>query len=1082
MIWAVDENPPFFKQTKELERVWQDLINSGCQSEEESVRLLLQTPIYSREQSKHIQEQAKSLIDEIRSKKLKQLSIENFLKTHNLNSQEGLALLCLAEALLRIPDSRTKTLLIRDKIAAGKWDNKDDDLLLQKFANIGLYSTGRFLSIGHNKSSVSVVTSLIRRFGEPLIRQIMAQAVKIIAQQFVMGETIKNALNQANDIKNATHRFSFDMLGEGARTKADADRYFENYKVACLEIGEHAEMRLKAVDSETIKGDASNTNAKKNESKTILDLPSLSIKLSALHPRFERAQRKRVLDELVPRVLELAQIAKKYKIGLTIDAEESQRLPLMLEVFYAVYTDESLHDFDGFGLAVQSYQKRALSTVRFIIETARHFKKRIPLRLVKGAYWDSEIKFAQVHGLPDYPVFTEKHHSDVAYLVAANEMLKATDALFPQFATHNAHTVAAIIELAKSHHVTDLEFQRLHGMGEGLYEIIFKGSDDESGPRKAYPCRIYAPIGNYRDLLAYLVRRMLENGANTSFVKQVHDTHVPLEWITADPFQITFDGGGKPHPKIVLPQDLFLDRKNSIGIDLSSEVDLEALNTAINPDGNIAQRQLADDNTLSQKVSSKEKTLQEAHFQEAARQETTLHRLIDTCSSHYKLWEKTSVDERAHMLIRLSEIFQKNRDHLLNALVFEGKKTIPDAISEVREAIDFCQYYATLALTFQKNSHFLPGPTGEINLLSYHSRGVFVCISPWNFPLAIFIGQIAAALVTGNCVIAKPASRTPIIAKMVIEMAYLAGIPKGVLMLTEASGKDVTDFVLTHAKIAGVAFTGSTETAYTINQQLAKRRGPIVPFIAETGGINAMIVDSSALPEQVVDDVIASAYLSAGQRCSSLRLLIVQNEVADRMIDMLIGAIKELKVGPSHLLSTDIGPVINRRAMEGITAYCQGLKADFNRALCLYEHPIDPSLLSGTNHFVGPHLFQVSSVADVNVEIFGPILHIVRYRGEYLDQVINDINALGYGLTLGLHTRLESTMEIVASRARVGNLYVNRNMIGATVGVQPFGGEGMSGTGFKAGGPNYLLKFMTERVYTQNTTASGGNAKLVSTL
>lgn len=1037
MIWATNENAPFSHDTQELELLWHDILNTTCQSEPDVVNALLGKPIYSSEQVHRIQENARALILHLRHSKLKQLSIESFLRTHNLNSQEGLALMCLAEALLRIPDAHTKTQLIRDKVGSGSWQNNEEDLFLKKFANLGLFTTGKFLSIGHQKGPLSLVASLVRRFGEPLIRQIMAQAVKIIAQQFVMGETIKKALNRAAESEKNHRRHSYDMLGEAAKTKEDADRYFENYKTACIEIGESC------------------VGAKKNES--IFAKPSLSVKLSALHPRYEVAQRKRVLDELVPRVLELAKLAKEQNIGLAIDAEEANRLTLSLEIFNKVYADPSLNGWEGFGLAVQAYQKRSLFTVRWLVALARTHKRRIPLRLVKGAYWDSEIKYAQVHGLPDYPVFTQKHHTDVSYLASANEMLQSTDAIYPQFATHNAFTVAVIAELAAMHQVTDLEFQRLHGMGEDLYAPISENEDGALHYSNRFPCRVYAPVGNYRDLLAYLVRRLLENGANSSFVKQIHDQSISIDRMIIDPIQLVREGGGMPHSKVGLPVQLFGDRKNSMGIDLCSENELTKLDKVI-------QSSMAENIALPEVSHDVE-------------QDNALYRLVDTCHSHYEGWAKTSVEDRARIVHTLGDIMQENMGALINMLVSEAKKTLPDAIGEVREAIDFCHYYAINALKLQRSAQLMPGPTGEVNLLSYHPRGVFVCISPWNFPLAIFVGQVVAALVTGNCVIAKPAMQTTGIAKMAVDMAHAAGIPKGVLVLANVSGQRLSNIVLAHPKIAGVTFTGSTETASYINQQLAKRQGAIIPFMAETGGINAMIVDSSALPEQVVRDVISSAFQSAGQRCSALRLLIVQNDVADSMIEMLIGAMAELKVGAPNELSTDISEVIDAAAKDDLMAYCNELKAAPDRARLLYEYPLPAEQ---TGNFVAPIIFQIAKVSDIKAEVFGPVLHVVRYRGEYLDQVINDINAMGYGLTLGVHTRLESTMQMVAARAHVGNIYVNRNMIGAVVGTQPFGGEGMSGTGFKAGGPNYLLKFVNERVYTQDTTAAGGNASLVA--
>jgi RHH-type proline utilization regulon transcriptional repressor/proline dehydrogenase/delta 1-pyrroline-5-carboxylate dehydrogenase len=999
---------------------------------------LLSKPIYGAEQVARIQDYARTTIQHIRNGKLKQLSIEGFLKTHNLNSQEGLALMCLAEALLRIPDAQTKTQLIRDKVASTSWENQDEDLLFKKFANLGLMSASKFLSMGYQKGPISLIASLIRRFGEPLIRQIMVQAVRIIAQQFVMGETIQKALTRAHEAeKKGNTLHSYDMLGEAAKTKEDADLYFESYKAACIEIG---------------KSIVDNTSAQTHKPSN----PCLSVKLSAIHPRYEMAKRKRVMDELVPRVLELALLAKENHIGLTIDAEEASRLTLSLEVFFKVYTDPALEDFEGLGLAVQAYQKRALFTVRWLVALATEYKRRIPLRLVKGAYWDSEIKHAQVHGFTDYPVFTQKHHTDVSYLAAAKVMLQSTEAVYPQFATHNAFTVAAISELAQTHNVTNFEFQRLHGMGDDLYDQVASNRYSDHAT-EGYPCRVYAPVGTYRNLLAYLVRRLLENGANSSFVKQIHDAHIPIEQMIADPVQLTCKNEGRSHPKIVLPELLFKDRPNSKGFDLSSEIDLAMLNEKIT-------------------FAAPNKCIT-SNAEPNSEQDNALYRNVDSCHLTYSNWSKVPVQERARIISNYGDIMQHNMPALMNVLVNEGGKTLGDAINEVREAIDFCHYYAANAVKLQHAPEVLPGPTGESNLLSYHPRGVILSISPWNFPLAIFVGQAVGALVTGNCVVAKPATQTVGVAQMAVEMAYAAGVPKGALILANASRHRISDVVLTHPKIAGVVFTGSTESARKINQQLAKRPGAILPFVAETGGINAMIVDSSALAEQVVSDVISSAFQSAGQRCSALRVLCIQNDIADSLIKMLIGALNELNVGNPHALSTDIGPVIDAAAKEHLMEYVNDLKAAPERARLLYEYQL-PADLDG--HFMAPHIFQVGHISDVQTEVFGPVLHIVRYRGEYLDQVINDINALGYGLTLGVHTRLESTMQMVTARAHVGNVYINRSMIGAVVGVQPFGGEGLSGTGFKAGGPNYLLKFVTERVHTQDTTAAGGNASLVT--
>ncbi len=1032
MIWAQNEHIPFVQQTTELEQLWHDILNTARITEELAIVPLLEKPIYNTPtQLNHIKEHARNLIESIRDVKLKSLSIESFLKTHNLSSQEGIALMCLSEALLRIPDASTKTQLIRDKVGAGSWQNKDQDPLLTKFAHIGLIGTSKFLAMGNQKSPLSVVASLIRRFGEPLIRQIMAQSVRIIAQQFVMGETIEKAIDRAQEVESKGYRYSYDMLGESAKTMVDADRYFQNYKAACIDIG------TRAIQTESI-----------------FEKPSLSVKLSALHPRYEMAKRARVLTELTPRILELAQLAKTQNIGLTLDAEESERLTLSLEIFHNVYNDPALDQWEGLGLAIQAYQKRASYVARWLIALARHRKRRIIVRLVKGAYWDSEIKRTQVNGLSDYSVFTQKHHTDTSYLAVGKMLLQATDAIYPQFATHNAFTVSAITSIAANDNITDFEFQRLHGMGEALYEQVTEHTDAHI----QRPGRIYAPVGNYRDLLAYLVRRLLENGANSSFVHQIHDHTHSIEQLIDDPVQKTINDGGKKHPNIPLPAHIYKEsRENSAGIDLHSELELASLNQFIHP-------------TF------------DSHSDTPLTDNGTLHRIVDISHSHTESWAKTTVEERARIIYHLGDLIQQSTPALLNALVHEAGKTLPDAIGEIREAVDFCYYYAANALKLQATPTQLPSPTGELNLFSYHPRGVFVSISPWNFPLAIFIGQLSAALVTGNCVIAKSAMQTHTIAKIAIDIAYAAGVPAGVLQLVHTSGQNVSDVILTHPSISGVVFTGSTETARQINQTLANRAGAILPLIAETGGINAMIVDSSALAEQVVPDIITSAFQSAGQRCSALRLLCLQEDIADSILDMLMGAIDELKIGIPYELSTDIGAVIDTHAQKSLLAYCESLINQPERARLLYKYDVAKIQTSTTHPFVPPHIFQVGRVSDVTHEVFGPILHVVRYRGEYLDQVIKDINALGYGLTLGLHTRLESTMQMVANRINAGNMYVNRSMIGAVVGVQPFGGEGMSGTGFKAGGQNYLLKFVHERVYTQDTTAAGGNASLLTSL
>jgi RHH-type transcriptional regulator, proline utilization regulon repressor / proline dehydrogenase / delta 1-pyrroline-5-carboxylate dehydrogenase len=1012
--------------TKELMSLWKILQQHYRTPEQEAIQSLLMKAPFSEEQALRIEAFTIQLIEGVRGQKPKALSIENFLQTHQLSSQEGLAMMCLAEALLRIPDSKTKTKFIRDKLGSSEWNSQDEDNFLAKITNLGLLTTSKVLNWGINsKNLFSVIPSLIRRFGEPLIRQIMTQAMKIMGHQFVMGETIEKAIDRAGEDQKKGYRHSFDMLGEGARTEKDANRYYDAYLKAVIAIGGAAPKK-----------------------SSVFEMPSLSVKLSALHPRYEIAKRERVLKELAPKVIELAKKASEFNVGLTIDAEESERLTLSLEIAQEVLAHPDLKDWNGLGLAVQAYQKRAPYVIDWLTKLAQHHGKRINIRLVKGAYWDSEIKRTQEQGLKDYPVYTQKPYTDVSYIYCAAKMLESAEWIYPQFATHNAYTLSAIYEIAKAKSITDYEFQRLHGMGESLYHQITENTE------YGIPCRIYAPVGEHRDLLSYLVRRLLENGANSSFVNQIHDTKRSSSSLAANPFQEAAKLEGKSHPQIPIPKALLSpERNNSDGVDLSDEIAIENLNLELSHLPQILQ-----DIPLAS--------------------ESTLYNAVEIANSHFEKWNKTSPEERAQCLEHLGNIIQHHMVPFIHLLIIEGKKTINDAVSEVREAVDFCYYYAQQVRHYQGQPLVLPGPTGELNQLSYHGRGVFACISPWNFPLAIFIGQIAAAIGTGNCVIAKPAASTPHIAQMAINLAYKAGIPKGVLQLLITSGSQFSDIIIKDSRIAGVAFTGSNETAHAINLTLATRKGPIVPLIAETGGINAMIVDSSALPEQVVKDVISSAFQSAGQRCSALRLLLVQDDIADTLLEMLKGAMEELVVGNPELLSTDIGPVIDKDAKQGLLEYLDELGQSPAQARLLYKCELSESL--NEENFIAPQVWQLSSVHDLSQEVFGPILHIVRYKGEYLDRVLDDINSLGYGLTMGIHSRLESTIQQVYARAKVGNLYVNRNMIGAVVGVQPFGGEGLSGTGPKAGGPNYLLRFMTERTFTQDTTAAGGNASLLA--
>lgn len=966
-----------------------------------------------------------SLIGHVRSQKLKAMSIEQFLQTHKLSTQEGLAMMCLAEALLRIPDAHTKTKLIRDKTGSAGWENESDDALVAKLTNIGFSTSHKLLSFGENYAGLfSTFSGLIRRFSAPVIRTVMVQAIRIMGQQFVMGETIDKALVRARLDTPKGYLHSFDMLGEAALTQADADRYLLLYKKALETI---------AIEAESI----SDFDHK----------PTLSVKLSALHPRYDVLKKARVMDELLPKMMDLCRRAKELRVGITLDAEESERLTLMLEIVQTLMTHPDLKEWEGLGIAVQAYQKRAPYVLDFLIELAQQNERKLNIRLVKGAYWDSEIKRTQQNGLSNYALFTKKTHTDVSYLACAQKLLRHTTWIYPQFATHNAQTLSAIYHMAQQYGTSRYEFQRLHGMGEPLFDAFLEKTN------RLIPCRVYAPVGEYRDLLAYLVRRLLENGANSSFVNQLYDADLSLNVLLADPIQASQLEGLQPHAKISLPAHLYGDRLNSRGFDLSNEDVLKNLMFSFEKMG------LFPDVT--------------------ATPPETLERVFDRVYNNRLSWEKTSVVKRAECLENLAKLLDENYEKLLFLLLSEGHKTIADSVSEVREAIDFCIYYAQQARLLMEHPLELKGPTGELNVLSYHARGVFVCISPWNFPLAIFLGQVVAALVTGNSVIAKPAESTPMVALFAVELAYKAGIPRDVLQLVIASGSNISQKLLTQSRLGGVTFTGSTHTSLLINRTLAERYGPIIPLMAETGGMNAMIVDSSALAEQVVQDVIASGFQSAGQRCSALRILCLQSDIADHVIEMLVGAMKELKIGNPFDFSADIGPVIDAYSKDTLLNYLDQLSQNPNvKKIYACDVPED----TDAEFYVAPQLWEVGAVSDVVHEAFGPIVHVVRYRGEQIERIMHDINQTGYGLTFGLHTRLESTIQTALSIIKAGNIYVNRSTIGAVVGVQPFGGEGLSGTGPKAGGPNYLRRFVCEKTFTHNITAAGGNASLLADL
>jgi len=1010
---------------------------------------LLPVATFDSEAATRIQERAAALVERVRGAR-RAGGLDAFLQAFDLSSQEGIVLMCLAEALLRIPDAETANRLIRDKIAVADWERHlgSSESLFVNASTWGLMLTGRIVGLKRDATDDfgGWFGNLVARSGEPLIRQAMLQAMRILGRQFVLGRTIDEAIDRALPAEQAGYRHSYDMLGESARTMPDADRYAESYATAIRAIGRRA------------------------QGATIFARPSISVKLSALHPRYEAAQEARVMRELAPRIAGLAAAARDAGIGLTVDAEEAVRLELSLDIIAAVAADPRLKGWDGFGLAVQAYQKRAVHVLAWLQDLATATGRRIPVRLVKGAYWDTEIKRAQEGGLEGYPVFTRKASTDVSYLACAKRMFAAGETIYPQLATHNAHTVAAVLEMAGSRR--DFEFQRLHGMGEALYEQVV------GVERLGLPCRVYAPVGSHEDLLAYLVRRLLENGANTSFVNRISDDKLPVGEIVADPVAKVARLAVKPHPHIPLPVDLYgPDRRNARGIDLTDRVRLPAL-----------AAQLADAGGRHEAVplvSGRARPGRPRPVGDPADDRRTVGQVVEAdaaaadaalAAAHaaFAGWDRTPAEERARCLERAADLLEARMPQALALLVREGGRTVPDAVSEVREAADFCRYYALRARRDFARPKVLPGPTGERNRIGMAGRGVFACIAPWNFPLAIFTGQVAAALAAGNAAVAKPAEQTPLAGAFAVSLLHEAGVPPEVLHLLPGGG-DVGARLVADPRTAGVAFTGSTEVARLINRALAARDGPIPVLIAETGGQNAMIVDSTALPEQVVGDAVLSAFNSAGQRCSALRVLFVQDEVADRVMTMLAGAMDELVLGDPGLLETDVGPVIERAAQAALNDH---KKAMGNVGRLIREVPQRADLRHGS--FVAPAAYEIDGLGRLAREVFGPILHVVRYRADRLDDVVDAINATGYGLTLGIHTRIDATARRIEARARAGNVYVNRNMIGAVVGVQPFGGEGLSGTGPKAGGPRYLHRFAVERTVSTDTTAAGGNASLMS--
>jgi RHH-type proline utilization regulon transcriptional repressor/proline dehydrogenase/delta 1-pyrroline-5-carboxylate dehydrogenase len=967
--------------------------------------------------------------------------VDQFLREYSLSSEEGAALLGLAEAYLRVPDSATADALIRDKLGLGDWRAHlgAADSALVNSATLGLILAQ---SLAEASAGGATLRGLVARLGEPAIRVGVAGAMQRMGEAFVLGRDIAEALRRADRRANRAFRYSFDMLGEGARTAADAATYLEAYRGAIRAVGADA-----------------------GRAGDVFSRDSVSVKLSALHPRYEPLQGRRAIPELTGALIELARLARDGGVGLTVDAEEAERLEMSLSIIEGASRDPSLAGWDGLGMAVQAYQRRAAAVIDWADELAAATGRRLMVRLVKGAYWDTEIKRSQERGLADYPVFTRKSATDVSYMACAKALL-TSERLFPAFATHNAVTVATVMEWAGERR--DFEFQRLHGMGEGLY-------DDLMG--KGVAVRIYAPVGGYRDLLAYLVRRLLENGANTSFVHQVGAADVSDDELLADPVEEAAATGFTPHPAIPAPADLFCpERRNSAGVDLSDDgvvaallADMKKAWAAPPAAGPLiggrtaggAPRQVSDPADHRRSAG----TAIEAGPADVAR-------AVDIAARAQGAWNARPAEERAAILERLADLLERDRAPLMALAVREAGKTLADAVGEVREAVDFCRYYAVQARKYAAPLR-LPGPTGEVNELSLAGRGVFACISPWNFPLAIFLGQVTAALAAGDTVVAKPAPQTPLIAAHAIRLALEAGVPGEALQLVPG-GAEVGAALVEDPRVAGVAFTGSTASARRIARALLEdETRPLVPLIAETGGLNAMLVDSTALAEQVTADVITSAFLSAGQRCSALRLLILHEDVAPAILEMLKGAMDELVVGDPADPATDVGPVIDSAARERIEAHIEHWRSSI-----LHQTPVPGGNEGGT--FVAPTLIGLDSIADLQTEVFGPILHVTTFKAGAMNEALDAIMASGFGLTLGVHSRIGSAATAVRARARVGNLYVNRSMIGAVVGVQPFGGEGLSGTGPKAGGPHYLPRFCVERTWTVDTTSAGGNASLLS--
>ncbi|SFK96991.1 L-proline dehydrogenase /delta-1-pyrroline-5-carboxylate dehydrogenase [Nitrosomonas aestuarii] len=1045
-------------------------INNGYLADEAILikELLRQLTHY---QAAGVMDHARHLLMQVRAKRnqsrhsVKQSVIQAFLHEYQLNSDEGIVLMNIAEALLRIPDHATQDRFLADRIIAADWHQHlgHSNSLLVNLASDALALSGslkqhqRQFQSNHPVSFQSMFENLLVRLGQPVIRAALKQAMFLLSEQFVMAETIEDAVNKSIAVSETESRsgirYSFDMLGEAAITAADADRFFNAY--------------MHAIGQLATKVQAGNDN----DNYDLYIRPSVSVKLSALYPRYEPLQHRHAVPELTAKLLKLAQYARAGGISLTVDAEESERLEMSLDIFEAVFVHEKLDGWSGLGLAVQAYQKRATYVIQWLAKLAKNKQRKISVRLVKGAYWDSEIKRAQENGLTGYPVFTRKSATDISYLVCARLLISKPDCFYPQFATHNAHTVAAILQMVRNH--SNYEFQRLYGMGKALYQAVLEQYNH------SVVCRVYAPVGCYQDLLPYLVRRLLENGANTSFIHQIENPDIAVEDVVCDPVTTWQDGTPMG---LSLPEALYGEhRRNSQGCNLADsrvrrqfQQNLAELaykqhqavplisGTAYTGRTQAIIAPYDRSEVVGEVVNSNPQAIVDA---------------LDAAASAFNDWRLYLVEQRAGCLFKAADLMEQQRMELVALSVREGGRTIKDALAEVREAVDFCRYYAVSALELFRYPINLPGPTGEENNLRYYGRGIFVCISPWNFPIAIFVGQVAAALAAGNTVIAKPAESTTLTAMACVRILHQAGIPESVLQFLPGKGSEIGSQLLQDSRIAGVAFTGSTATAHRINRELAGHP-VIVPFVAETGGQNFMIADTSAHKEQLVQDVILSAFNSAGQRCSALRVLFLPEETADKIVELVVGAIQQLRIGNPGDYATDIGPVINRAALERLEQHVEHMRTHGN---VIFQLPpfVDATGCYKGNYF-SPTLIEINDLKYLQEEVFGPILHVIRYSSSNLDAVIDTVNATGYGLTLGIHSRIQSTINKIQQQVRVGNIYINRNMIGAVVGVQPFGGMGLSGTGPKAGGPDYLRRFAVEQTVTNNIAAIGGNTGLLA--